>query len=180
MRVFAGLPLESGLASEIGRCMGDWRETCRGLKMVEPRNLHITIYFFGELTAAQVEHLTTAMECFKMKTVDGSLGEIGWFPSRKIARVFFLGVDKGQAEIVDLHKTFSELVFSLGFGGHKRRFVPHITLARSRRGVTPRPYTGFESLRGRPVSINRFVLYESRLSAAGPEYDTLKEILLKT
>jgi len=110
-----------------------------------------------------------------------SLGQIGGFPSTKRARVLWVGVQHGAAELIKLSQAVEEAVTPFGFEVERKPFKPHITIARFK---TPKPIEEaiskipIDSLAGRFVSVDGITIFQSRLKRSGAEYEPLRHIPL--
>jgi 2'-5' RNA ligase len=180
LRVFAGLPLPDAFAQKLG----GWIEAChekypRGLSLVKPANLHITLYFYGEKKAEEVKELVDCLASFQPAAIPASLGELGCFPNPRRARVFYIGLKQGQAEVTTLYQAFLKQVAPLGYLAEDKEFKPHLTFARNKdlQGIVTFP--DFGQFIGSNFIFDRVVLFESRLKPGGAEYIPLKTVVLK-
>jgi len=213
IRVFAGLPLPDRVAQRLYRWTMKWRNRYRDWRVSSSHVFHITLHFFGDISALEADRLAGRMDDLQSSSIQASLAEVGCFPEKGPPRVLFVGIDEGCEEIKALYVRFHELIRSLGYRKDKREFVPHITIARRSRGVGgTRPPTrrsaigrhaarlsllpndwrsqgtlstdgsvsadGVRSELDKAFTIDRLVLYESRLKPDGAEYIPLKQILL--
>ena len=115
------------------------------------------------------------MKCDRIKVVVG-LG--GCFPSSRNPRAYYLGMGEGAERLVSLYHASNALIKTLGWESERRPYVPHITLARVKRGRSSDLRLDRTPLTGRPLTVESFVLYESRHSPTGPRYVQLLEIPL--
>ena len=175
MRIFAGLPLPADTAGEIAVWMRGW--PAAGLKTVERGNLHITLFFFGELTEHQTRKLVECVGAVRHPRIEAVLGGIGRFPPGGRPRVFYVSLARGGEQVEAIHRLFVETIAPLGHTGERRSFKPHITCARVRRDRSPAPPPSFDGLSGRTFALDRLVLYESRLTPGGPHYHALRTVL---
>jgi 2'-5' RNA ligase len=177
VRVFAGLPLPAGAKKHIVEYINSWCFNYSGLKPVKENSLHITLHFFGEKDPSEVKAISEAMENLKGNTaVPASLGGISSFPPRGTPRVFYLELIQGREEVKNIYTLFLKLLAPLGYK-EERNFIPHITLARNRirkKYTLPEPV----NIKGFQFSIDRIILFESRLKPDGAEYFPLKTIML--
>ncbi|MEM0372921.1 MAG: RNA 2',3'-cyclic phosphodiesterase [archaeon] len=102
-----------------------------GMKTAEPKELHITLKFLGEINEKQKNDVSAFLETlggfghFEIK-VKG----IGVFPNEHVARVVWAGAE--SKKLNELNELIENGTEKLGFMREKRAFSPHITLARAK------------------------------------------------
>jgi RNA 2',3'-cyclic 3'-phosphodiesterase len=147
---------------------------------------HLTLDFLGEVDAAQVPAIVTALEPLgdAVAPFELVLEGIGAFPSPSRPRVVWVGATEGRAEVVDLARRVAAALVPLGFTPPREAFEPHLTLFRVRsdrdrrraidllEGRTPPPAR-------RRIAVDRFVLKESVLEARGAIHRTLAPVRLR-
>lgn len=175
MRVFAGLPLPSEISGIIAEWMKGWKAGST-VKRVERENLHITLLFFGERSEEQVRELEAALEPIEYPAIEATLGQVARFPPDGSPRVFFIDLDRGREEAQGLHRLLLRSLGPLTETGGGRRYTPHITVGRTRRDRIAAAAPPFDEYRGRPLLLDRMILFESRLSPKGPVYRPLKTV----
>ncbi|MGH2833354.1 MAG: RNA 2',3'-cyclic phosphodiesterase [Solirubrobacteraceae bacterium] len=147
-------------------------------RLVDSQALHITICFLGSRPVQEIDPLCDAVRALTDTEVGMlSLGAPLWLPPRR-PRVLAVEVHDGRGDLADLHKKLR-----LGLGAicelqnERRRFRPHVTVARMGRGDTPgeRALTATPALEFSPHAL---VLYRSWLSPEGATYEPLERALL--
>jgi 2'-5' RNA ligase len=145
-RVFVAVRLPAELAREVGETQEALRRRIIDVKWVEIENLHLTLRFFGELGASQVEQagrvvreVTAATTAFPLE-----LSGVGAFPDRGRPRVVWVGIGTGAGELVELARRLDGGFERAGLGGEDRPFRAHLTIGRlrgpdRRRGRRGRP-----------------------------------------
>ena len=103
------------------------------IRWVNPRNLHLTLRFLGEISRSQVETVCLAVRCAaaRVDVFPIHLSGTGCFPSPRRPRVFWIGV-ADASPLVRLFETIEEELVSAGFPREARPFSPHLTLGRVR------------------------------------------------
>ena len=157
------------------------------LKSVRPENLHFTLKFLGnvdekiaiDLINALKEPLKDEREIFL------SIGKFGFFPSERSPRVVWLGVEKGQSEIKELYSKIEDFAEGFGFQRENRKFVPHLTIGRVKRGRILKKVSffrdfDFKVLPVENLRLNMVVFYESILKQDGPVYKVLEKYPLNS
>jgi len=108
---------------------------------------------------------------------DISLKEIGAFPTRKKAKVLWIGIDKGKENLVELFSIIENKVAAIGFKKEDRKFHPHITFARVKKGKYSLP-EGID-FSFDPFPVNEISLFKSTLTPNGPIYEIISEVPLR-
>lgn len=149
---------------------------------VNPAQLHVTLHFLGDaVDDADLHRICLAMNeaAAAAPPVHVAFGGVGVFPDMRRPRVVWLGVCDGEEGLVRLSTALAERLTPLGFPPDLRGSRPHLTLARIR-GRGPRDGHGLveaidasRDAAAGEMTVQRIVLYESRRSQAGAEYDRL-------
>ncbi len=149
----------------------------RGVKAVEPENVHVTLLFLGEVPESRVgvisDRLSRVAENFEPFRV--KLGNIGFFPNRQKLRVVWVGVE-GVEEGKDLAPLANAVRGEMKRLGYRddKEFVAHMTLARIKK-ITPQEKKRLlEELESFDFegewTVKDFKLKQSRLTPKGPVY----------
>jgi 2'-5' RNA ligase len=136
-------------------------------------NLHVTVRFLGEVAdekiAAIVDSIRGSVRCVPISM---SFSELGVFPSRRSAKVVWIGVDKGADGLHDAAEQVDRCLNTLGFAREDRPYAPHLTLARMRapRRFDPRSVSFGEELASRSLNSRAMdlVLYRSDTNEESP------------
>src|SRR5580765_8043152 len=174
-RLFVAIELDPAARDRVGReqerlAAAIGREA---LRLVQREHLHLTLVFLGHTRAEDVPAIEQAMN----RDVDQRpfavrLGGSGVFPEQGAPRALWLAVQAGEPQIVALQEEILSRVGDCGVAVERRRFHPHLTLARWKtRGRSLRP----RDADGSPDAVAAFevheaVLFESALSSKGPAY----------
>jgi 2'-5' RNA ligase len=154
------------------------------LRVLDAEGLHVTLCFLGEQPVGEIERIGESLQAVPAGARELSVGAPLWLPSRR-----------PRALAVELHDDTRELervqrglfgalreVCELpdeqhGGGGRRRRFRPHVTVARMRHGAAPRERTLAPTP---PLSFTprELVLYRSWLSENGASYEALASAAL--
>ncbi len=95
-------------------------------RVMQPRNLHLTLAFIGEIDAAEATEL--ARNCLDLEgdALDWSVDCLGWFPHARVAWAGGLVTETLAIEVARVRARLDEL----GTSYEHRPFVPHVTLFR--------------------------------------------------
>lgn len=183
-RLFIALPIDEKTVSELKNLNLSLKRFSPILKIVPPENYHITVKFFGEVSADRAEIIISAFGSLGvLPVIRYTIAGCGAFPSIERASVLWAGMDCEEKPLMELFNTVERFSLSLGFPAESRKFVPHLTLARIKRDKKPtRELVEFlrsEKNTSFAASVfNRLVLFESRLLKGGAEYTAAAEINL--
>jgi len=186
MRLFVAINFPEKVKKRIGLLIKELRKLPSDAKWVDDANLHLTLQFLGNVPETQVPSIVEALN----RSVTGispfrlDLGGVGVFQSIERPRVFWMGVSGETNVLSRLHRQVQEGFGRLGFEPERRRFSPHLTLARLRSPL------GFSALLERAekiagdygkfdsVNVASIELMLSELSSQGPKYFVLSRVSL--
>ena len=161
------------------------RRTRGALRWVKPEALHLTLRFLGEVDAATSE-VSAAVEraARGRKPFTLRLSRVEAFPSGPSPRVVWAGVE-GDLDALEARRQAVEAELeAAGFAPERRRFVPHVTLARAPGGIRPDAAAELQAaLSGAPLpasefSVERIALIHSTLTPQGSVYRTIARAAL--
>ncbi len=148
-------------------------------KMVERQNIHFTLRFFDVLSDATTERMYQTLSQIEFHPFEIEIAGVGAFPSARRPNVIWIGVSKGEEQIVALKREIDNRLGTLGFRP-EGKFVAHATIARVKSIQSlEKLIKSLESLSKEYVGImpvTCFRLTKSTLTPAGPIYDMLWEV----
>lgn len=183
VRAFIALELPDATRDELVTVGGAIRALDRrwvGEKWVAPCNLHVTLRFLGDITAADVEVLRAALDLALPSAgcVELAGPRVTAVPGRRHARMLWVTFLDVGGRCAALAEAASRAALRIGVPPDERPFIPHVTLVRSRRPVPiaelalTAAQRSLEGLPG-PMSVGKATLYESVLTRHGPVYEAL-------
>lgn len=101
-----------------------------------PENLHLTLAFLGEVSPAGIDAICDAMNRTAVLPMTLTFDHVGCF-KRDGGDIWWIGL-KENALLLSLQNELSGRLTDVGFSIERRRFSPHITLAREVR-LTAQP-----------------------------------------
>jgi len=190
-RTFIALELNEALQRFLGEIISQASQALPDLRWVDPRGIHLTLAFLGELTDEQLVEAISAAEAaaHKATSFEYRLIELGIFGSSLQPRVIWMGVEdlpsgKVQGSPLQLvHRVLSKELELRGFEVEKRPFSPHLTLARIKQPLSPETQQRLQRLLHSRVAglasaiypVNTLCVMKSELSRSGAKYTCLKE-----
>jgi 2'-5' RNA ligase len=158
------------------------------LRWVEPKNIHLTLKFLGDIDVASTGKITLALE----DAVRGAqpfnieVKGLGVFPSLKRIQIVWVGLYGEMEKLGQLQKSIEEKLKPLGFTPENRPFTPHLTLARVRDYARPEErqklgdIISAASFEGQyKVNVTSVNLMKSQLTREGPIYSKIGTVNLK-
>lgn len=173
MRLFFALPLSNEIREDLYNALTGARKKFPRLKWVSCEALHVTLLFLGEVEAAELNILQARMT--ERQKIGGfekftlSYSGLSTFPLRGTPKVLYTPVTLGRDECISLHQAAIELSEGIK-PPDRKKFIPHITLARIKERKLPEASLYTSSVDG-SLTIDRMVLYESILGPKGPRYE---------
>jgi 2'-5' RNA ligase len=173
--VFLALPLPEVARRELAQCCAPLAADSGSLRPVAPDGYHITVHFFGSLVpgdVARARQLCRHDTLAAMAALPGRLTSLGQLPPRGPARVVHAVLGEGSVAVTDFLVRMRGLVAAAGFPVERRPPLPHVTVARVRRGRDWRRRSAL-AWSGAPFLFDRLVLFESHLGGTGARYEPL-------
>jgi 2'-5' RNA ligase len=144
-----------------------------GMRVVAPEQIHLTLAFLGHRSPDEIPQLGALAERFagrpapRLRTA-GAL----WLSPRK-PHVLTVAVEEDGGALAAVHdELWAALEEELGFERERRRFRPHLTVARVRRGWTA-PTAALPPAPERELSAAAVVLMRSWLGGGPARYEAL-------
>jgi 2'-5' RNA ligase len=144
------------------------------LRWVRPEGMHLTLKFLGDVEYATVPLILEALRSVAGRTPPMVLHttEVG-APNPDRARVIWLDVGGETALLDRLRADLEDTICRIGFRREERRFHPHLTLARARKGAVRLPTGLAGAVRSVHFGVDCIVLYSSELRSVGAVYKPL-------
>lgn len=146
---------------------------------VDPKNIHITLKFFGETEEERIPAISSLLLDIvgKHNPFELQLKGTGVFGSSYKPRVVWIGIDKNPT-LISLGQEVMDSMESLGFKKDRQNFVPHLTLGRIKHIDDKHRFFEligkYKNSAITSENINELHLIESRLTPKGPLYTVLE------
>lgn len=144
------------------------------LRWVGDEQLHLTLRFIGEVERPLANDVADSLGRVRFPIFDLRISGIGRFDQRKGGSLW-AGVEP-RRPVAELATKVERACVRVGLEPERRAFHPHITLARWNRR-SAEAARDFERRHGdlasNPFPVDRFILFESRLSKHGPHYEEI-------
>jgi 2'-5' RNA ligase len=143
------------------------------LRLLDADSLHLTLCFLGNRPVGEIDALAAALAPHAEQSCELSVGAPLWLPPRR-PHALAVEVHDHDGELQRIHERVqAALCGASAWRPERRRFRPHITLARvrrSERSAREQPLPATPWLSFQPQAI---VLYRSWLTPAGASYEAL-------
>jgi RNA 2',3'-cyclic 3'-phosphodiesterase len=176
VRTFVALELSKDIQDQLAFA----QETIRGCKarltFVDPKNIHITAKFLGEVDEKTLQKVMDALRSVTFSSFPVTAGTVTVNNPKRPQTVWCVIDDTGKGE--RLFHLIEDALVPLGFERETRRFTPHATLARVK---SPHPslFSTLDHLKDKSYGgcmISGITLKKSTLLPQGPVYEDLLEV----
>ena len=176
IRTFIAVELPDDIKQEIGDFISQLRPQIRGVRWVEPLNLHLTMKFLGNVEEDSINKIVNGVSEVAQHHSHFiiQMENFGAFPGMKRPRVLWIGVKNGLNELSQLAASVENKMVKLGFELESRKFSPHLTVGRVRRGkrvYIPQDVPSFGPVE---FDVTTVTVMKSTLTPEGPIYDPLR------
>ncbi len=166
-RLFAGLEVPPLIRQRLSSLQGG----LAGARWLEPADFHITLRFIGDISnrvACDIDSLLAEVNRHPVPVTLSGLESFGGDKPHSI----YAKVEPSR-QLTELQAEIDRLVRACGVEFDRRRFQPHVTLARLKGASSP-DVADYLALRGyfppQRFTLERFVLFSSRASIGGGPY----------
>ena len=185
MRAFLGIALPADVRETIVSAIAQVRRLHAPVAWTASQNLHITLYFLGEILPERATAVERSMRDVASGSGPFSLapGGGGAFPGTRNPRILWVGFLEPLELVRQLQQNMGNALSGVGFPREDRPYHPHITVGRTRGALPPAWGERFvQELSGKRfgvVPVSSFTLYESRPGPGGAVHTPLCEFRLE-
>ncbi len=149
-----------------------------GIKLVEPKQVHITMKFLGDISEDKVEPIASALSQVNCKPFEARIKGVGVFPKPAYIKVIWLGAEGNfEALHIEVERVLTPFRFE-----KDDKFSPHATLARVKmlkeKAALLEKIKKLENVDLGTMNVESITLKKSTLTPQGPIYETLRKIKL--
>lgn len=186
IRAFIAIKLPEGVQQQLDLLEKQMQEQAgeagqRIVRWVPAANMHLTLKFLGEVSAANLQALDGMLrgEALRYQPFEMTVGQLGAFPNLRRPRVIWAGTQAPET-LNQLQKAIDAGTRQLGYLEEERPFSPHLTLGRISQNARPADVALLaEALSKINVgelgrfTVERFHLFRSELQPTGAIYTIL-------
>ena len=147
------------------------------IRWEEPSKFHLTLRFLGNIDEKTAQTLIEELhgKDLGFNNIIFETKGIGFFPNQKFPNVIFLELTEKERNSYKLAEEIENVVRKLGFERDKK-FIPHVTLGKFRKGKRKRinniPLISAGDFK---IVMDSFYLMKSMMSNKGSSYEKIKE-----
>jgi len=173
MRAFIAVPI----SEEMKQAIDPFRKALQldGVKPVERENLHITLFFLGEIDDRRKRDVSDMLENLPLKKFELHLRGAGVFPNPNFIRVAWVGCEEGSEQLKQIYDALAPTFARWGY--KEERFSPHLTVARVKepqaKESVQRVLQKFEKTDFGFSPVKKVILFRSTLTPKGPAYEEI-------
>lgn len=177
LRAFIAVELPERLVPEIEKIESVLNTP--GIKLVEPKQVHITLKFLGDIQENDVETIASTLSQVNCKPFEARIKGVGVFPKPAYIKVIWLGA---EGNFDTLHDEVERVLTPFKFE-KDHQFSPHATLARVKqlrdKAALFEKLKQLENIDLGTINVGTISLKKSTLTPEGPIYETLREVKLQ-
>jgi RNA 2',3'-cyclic 3'-phosphodiesterase len=177
MRLFVGLDLPWELRQRVAMLSGGG---IPGARWVPMENYHVTLRFIGETPRHMAEEIDHALAALTVRGFTLTLAGLGTFAKGGRSNTLWIGVERNP-QLEHLQSKIETALQRCGLEPERRRFQPHLTLARLDNAVESKLAAFVQAhnlFRAEPVAMEHFTLFSSLLGKEQPVYTAEVEYTL--
>lgn len=172
MRCFIAINLPNTIQNYLAGLIESIRQD--KVKWVEPKNLHLTLAFLGEVAEEAMPNLIKQMETIQLPSFALKLDRLGAFPNADQPRVINISVQDKTNTLFQLYKMLEQTLTQGNWPLDAKPFSGHITLGRVKEGSQPININLNVPIDNLEFTIKEFSLIRSQLTPQGPIYSVLQ------
>lgn len=184
MDTFRGfIAIEVPFTNQILRFQEDIKKTTAQVKLVESKNIHITLKFLGDTPIHQIKEIESIIKkaTAQVKKHTIRLEGTGVFPNEHYIKVIWIGIKETDL-IAQIAESINTQCSTIGFQKDKRGFSAHLTIGRMKSSKGKEEILNviktYQDTLFSEIVVNEIQLKKSTLTPKGPIYETLSTIPL--
>ena len=180
IRVFIAITLPDSLKNRLQDAQKILHVNKIQVKHIPLRNMHLTLKFIGNINPVLLPEIENVLiSCTQNhKPIKLISRGIGVFPSTKFPKAIWAGIKGEIHKLESLNKKLEQGLSTIGIPKEKRKFQGHLTFARfKKRKINTkeleRSIQQIDQTDSEQFSIDRLILFQSKLMPGGPIYTEL-------
>jgi RNA 2',3'-cyclic 3'-phosphodiesterase len=185
VRLFVAVDPSEAVRATLAAAVRSGREIAPNARWVDPASIHLTLFFLGEVEAPEARAIEPALvrAASSHAGFELAFGKAGVFDSRGVPRILWVGVSRGERDLVALQADVSRELGAAGFSADERAYSPHLTLARAGNSRGDRALGDARRTLGDAgfgaTHVAEIVLYESHLGRGPARYEARARVPLR-
>jgi 2'-5' RNA ligase len=168
VRLFVALDLPPATRTRLARLSSG----LAGVRWLSPDTYHLTLRFLGEMPPHRAEELDSALAALRGRRFTLQLAGVGVMEKAGRPQTLWAGVERNP-QLDHLQAKVENAVKRVGFEPERRRFLPHVTVARLDNAIPGKLAEWVQAhnlLRADPIAVEHFTLFSSLLGKDGAVY----------
>ena len=168
LRLFVALALPAEIKTQLAALAGG----IPGAKWVPPENYHLTLRFIGGIETWRAEEVDAALAAIRAPRFELGLAGVGTFEKGGRIQSLYVPAERSEA-LSRLQGKVETALQRIGLEPERRRFTPHVTLARTDRADTLKLISFVQAhalFRPPAVPVEHFTLFSSHLGKEAAHY----------
>ena len=164
-RLFVGLDIHEPLVADLAEARGG----VESAHWQRDNQLHLTLAFIGDAPRKVTREIEYALADIRFEPFELSLAGVGMFGKPGNPKTLWAGV-ANRAPLQHLHEKIATALGRIDVEVDRRKYKPHVTLARFRRGAQARVgdwLTSNDRLATGTTTVESFVLFSSERTSEG-------------
>jgi RNA 2',3'-cyclic 3'-phosphodiesterase len=144
----------------------------------KPEKIHVTVKFLGNDDGEKIGAVNdaTAAVAQEFSPFEIAIVGTGVFPNARQPRVLWLRIENAGLTLRQIAAEIDSRLSGIGFEKEKRRFSPHVTIARVREPKKAKRLAEVHlqsPIVSQPFTVGELVVYESQLKPTGSAYTVI-------
>jgi 2'-5' RNA ligase len=180
IRSFLAFELPPEIMAVISNAFRDMKNTALNVRWGKPGNVHLTMVFMGNVPREHLKPIGRASEdvCQRYGPFNVALNGTGVFGSRRNPRVLWARLNGDLERMSRFRDELQKDLEPFGIKQERRRFKPHLTFGRFRKGAKTGSdldelLSRYQDLTSPTCTLNELVLFKSDLKPGGAVYTRL-------
>lgn len=182
-RTFVAIELSGPVRERIAKVQEHLKPKAPGIRWIEPRNLHVTLAFLGEVLDVDLRDVCRAVQgaVAALPRLQLEVKGFGAFPPSGRPRVVWVGVEgKDLPALQTMQRAVASSTRAAGYPPTDARFHAHVSIGRIDTRDAPLPdleplVKPFALWTAGTLDVKRVAVFSSILQREGPSYALLAE-----
>ncbi|MCX5681245.1 MAG: RNA 2',3'-cyclic phosphodiesterase, partial [Candidatus Omnitrophica bacterium] len=176
IRAFLAIELNDQTRRKLGAIQDSLKKTNADIRWVDPKNIHLTLKFLGNVPSNTLEKLCSAIEkgLKGFSRFEFQLDSLGCFPPKGMPKILWAGVSEGSDYLEHIERSLTKQISDFCEKQENKKFSSHITLGRVRSNKNVALLINL--LKESPCkltekqAVDHVTLFKSDLTPSGPIY----------
>ena len=183
IRTFIAVEISDEVRGQVRRLLDRLTTIEQAVRWVDPNNIHLTLNFLGDVVDRQTPEVcqSVANAVAEITPLVLDCIGIGAFPNLARPRTVWAGIEGDTEPLQQLQRTIANAMADLGFPPESRRYKPHLTLGRLKKGrrVSEEGKAVLHEnadLDLGAIQVDEVIVFASELTKEGPIYTPMSRV----